>query len=178
MMDGLFGLFSTKSAAPKEEIKDSKIRIKPNKTNYDGFLHADVYFYYSGMKSGSDVTRKVGYINAPIDVSGEKKTMVNDYANTTEEYYKIKTSEFNEYINKNTIILEEPTEKDYKLESEIENVGDNVILWVKVSDVDIVSQPPADGGKSKKKKRGSQKKKNYDRKKSQRKKSKKKKKSV
>lgn len=178
MMDGLFGLFSTKPA-PKEEIKESKIRIKPNKRNYDGFLQADVYFYYSGMKSGSDVTKKVGYINAPIDVSGEKKTMVNDFANKTEEYYKINTSEFYQYIDNDVIILEEPTEEDSKLKSETEKVGDNVILWVKVSDVDIVSQPPADGGKkNKKKKRKSQKNKNYDGKKSQRKKSKKKKKSV
>lgn len=167
MMDGLFGLFSTKPAAPKEEIKEYKIRIRPNK----GDKQADVYFYYSGMKSGSDVTRKVGYINAPIDVSGEKKTMVNDYAKPHEEtYYKIKTSELNQYIDKNMIILEEPTEKDYKLESEIEKVGDNVILWVKVSDVDIVSQPPADGGKKSKKKKRKSQKKNYDRKKSQRKK--------
>jgi hypothetical protein len=170
MMDGLFGLFSTKPAAP--EVKEPKIRIAPNKRNYDGVIQADVYFYYSGIKSGSDVTRKVGYINAPIDVSGYIKTMVNNYAKPNEEaYYKISTSEVNQYIDK-ILFLEEPTERDYKLEEEIEKVGDNVILWVKVSDVNVVTTPPGDGGKkrfSKKKKRKSQRTKK-DGKKSQRKK--------
>ena len=174
MMDGLFGLFSTKAAAV--EVKESKIRIRPNKRNYDNVSHADVYFYWSGMKSGTDVTRKVGYINAPIEVSGYTKTMVNNYAKPNEEnFYKISTSEVNQYVD-NILFFEEPTERDFVLEREIDKVVENVILWVKVSDVDIVSQPPADGGKkSKKKKRKS---KNYDGKKSQRKKNKKKKKSV
>jgi len=177
MMDGLFGLFSTKPAAAV--VKEPKIRIAPNKKNYDGLLQADVYFYYSGMKSGSDVTIKVGYINAPIDVSGYIKTMVNDYAKPNEEkFYKISTSEVNQYID-SILFLEEPTERDFDLEREINKVGENVILWVKVSDVDKVALAAADGGKkSKKKKRKSQRTKNYDRKKSQRKKSKKKKKSV
>jgi len=175
-MDGLVSFFSTKPTAP--EVKEPKISIKPNKRNFDGFLHADVYFYWSGVKSGSDVTRKVGYINAPIDISGYIKTMVNDYAKPNEEaYYKISTSEVNQYFDK-ILFLEEPTEKDFKLEAEIEKVGDNLILWVKVSDVNVVTTPPADGGKkSKKKKRKSQKTKKNG-KKSQRKKSKKKKKSV
>jgi hypothetical protein len=178
MMDGLFGLFSTKPAAP--EVKEPKIRITPNKRNSDGFLHADVYFYWSGAKSGTDVTRKVGYINAPIEVSGYIKTMVNNHAKPNEEaYYKISTSEVNQYIDTILFLDEEPTERDFTLEAEIKKVGENVIVWVKVSDVNVVTTPPADGGKkSKKKKKRSQRTKNYDGKKSQRKKSKKKKKSV
>lgn len=177
MIDGLFGLFSTKPAAP-EVKKDSKIRIAPNKKNYDGFLQADVYFYWSGAKSGTDVTRKIGYINAPIDVSGDIKTMVNDYAKPHEEnFYKISTSEVNQYIE-TILFFEEPEERDFTLESEIEKVGDDVILWVKVSDVNTVTKPAADGGKKSKKKKRKSHKKNYDKKKSQRKKSKKKKKSV
>ena len=177
MMDGLFGLFSTKQAAP--ELKKPKIRIAPYKRNYDGVVQADIYFHYSGAKSNTDVTRKVGYINTPIDVSGDIQTMVNDYSTPNKEaYYKISTSELNQYVD-TILFLEEPTETDSNLESEIEKVGDDVILWVKVSDVNVETIPPADGGKkSKKKKKRSQKNKNDNRKKSQPKKSKKKKKSV
>ena len=175
MMDGLFGIFSTKAAAV--EVKESKIRIRPNKRNYDNVLQADVYFYWSGMKSGTDVTRKVGYINAPIEVSGYTKTMVNDYAKPNEEnFYKISTSEVNQYVD-NILFFEEPTETDFVLEREIDKVGENVILWVKVNDVDKETLA-ADGGKKSKKKKKKSHNKNYDGKKSQRKKSKKKKKSV